>query len=497
VNPKFEAVTGYTLEEARGKNPRLLKSGVQPPHVYEELWNSIASGKTWNGELNNRRKNGEEFWESVAISPLRDSEGKVTHYLAVKEDITLQRKIVAELAEARGRAEAAALAKSRFLANTSHELRTPLNSIIGMSELLELDPGGPDAGEYIKTIRASGESLLAIIGDILDLSKIEADRVVISKVPLSLTALMGKVIHLFSKAASQKGLELSYSVDNNLPDLILGDPQRLQQVLSNLVSNALKFTSVGAIRIFVQSSGETDGPQTVRFEVRDSGIGIEQALLGKLFQPFSQLDEGSTRRYGGTGLGLSICHKLAGLMGGSIGVDSVPGEGSSFYFEIPLEFVSASQPVPGANPPPVRIEEGLAVRYPLKILIAEDNPVNQRLLAQILKRLGYNPALVSNGLEAVERVSATAVDLIFMDEQMPEMDGLEATRRIRAACKPSHGPYIVAVTANAYESDREDCLAAGMDDFLPKPVRITDLSDAVERAGKVVSKRCQEPTVED
>ena len=380
-----------------------------------------------------------------------------------------------ELRLARDSAQAATATKSNFLATMSHEIRTPMNGIIGMTDLLLESPLSADQREQLVTVQRSGHALLAIINDILDFSKVEAGKLVVEWLATDLRPAVDDVMQLLRSRALEKGLELSVEYAPGIPDAIETDPGRLRQVLTNLVGNAVKFTGAGRVRILVDMDAET---AKVRFRVVDTGPGIPADSQKHLFQPFTQLDVSTTRRFGGTGLGLAICRQLVDLLGGELGVISPAhdrpangGPGSIFWFSLPATVPtgvmrSPSRPATAAPIPSRRSSL-------CKVLVAEDNPVNQMVIRAMLQKLGIEPTLVADGRQAVDAVAATAFDLVLMDCQMPVMDGFEATRIIRDASESR--PVIVAVTANAMAGDAERCRAAGMDDYISKPISVREL----------------------
>jgi len=394
--------------------------------------------------------------------------------LALADRITLERQEKERLGRERAVAQAATAAKSEFLARMSHEIRTPINAVTGFTDLALR--AGDDAArlDYLRQIRSASRSLLTIINDILDMSRVEAGKLALSIQDFQLRPLLAAVRELFAPQADDKGLELAFTVGAEVPPVLRGDPVRLEQVLVNLVANALKFTERGRVGLSVTLEAATPQEASLRFAVGDTGIGIGPEQRARLFEPFSQADESITRRFGGTGLGLAICKQLVELMGGQIGVSSEPGRGSTFQFTVRLGRVAA---VPQDTQP----EAEPVVRFPgAHVLIVEDNALNQRLAKELLAQLGASVALAANGLEAVEAAARERFDAILMDVQMPEMDGLEATRRIRA--QPGGGSIpIIAMTAHAQAGSREQCQAAGMSDFIGKPITVRGVTSVLAR----------------
>jgi signal transduction histidine kinase/CheY-like chemotaxis protein/CHASE3 domain sensor protein/HPt (histidine-containing phosphotransfer) domain-containing protein len=399
-----------------------------------------------------------EFEEKqAAIQALRETEG--------------------ELIRAKDRAEAATLAKSQLLANVSHEVRTPINGILGMAGLLldtELDR---DQKDYARTIRQSGDALLAIVNDILDLSKVEAGKLELEQIDFDIVSTLQDLMKPFYLAAKEKGIDLGFETASSLPNYVRGDPGRLRQIVSNLLTNAMKFTKVGEVKVVVKSLPTENLGTAMRFEISDSGIGMSSETMKALFQPFVQADVSTTRKYGGTGLGLSICKRLVEAMGGEIGVESRPGQGSTFWFTVKLR---ASETGKAAD----RDEEDRASAdiFPkgIRVLIAEDNAINQKVAMKQLEKMGIRADAVGNGVEALVALRSIPYDLVLMDCQMPEMDGYTAAGKMKADPELCGIP-VVAMTASAVPGERERCLEAGMDDYVTKPIRVRELEKTLKK----------------
>ena len=383
-------------------------------------------------------------------------------------------------------AEAAGDAKTSFLANMSHEIRTPLNAVIAMTDLLLDARLGPEERESVEIIRTSGAALLSIVNSILDLAKIESGKIDISREPFDLLECVNEAIEMIRPQANAKRVPILQVMAQDLPRQWVGDAGRLRQVLVNLLGSAVKFTDAGHVELRAWTTPAPDGGSlaNLNFSIRDTGIGIPAAYFSQLFTSFSQVDNSTTRKHGGTGLGLAISRQLVELMGGKISFESTPGKGSIFSFYVRADRVGVIPDLSEAEAGARNDSSGqelLADDVPLKILLVEDNPVNQRVALRLLERMGYQPDTVANGVEGVAAVGESLYDVILMDVHMPEMDGLAATRAIRRILGPDRQPRIIGMTANALHGAREACLEAGMDDYLAKPFTLGDLQAALRR----------------
>jgi PAS domain S-box-containing protein len=476
VNPKFSELTGYSAGEVLGRTPRILKSGQHSAEFYEHLWQTISAGRQWHGEFCNRRKTGELCWESGSIAPIRNAAGEITHYVAVKEDITEGKRLAVELQTAKQAAEAANRAKSVFLAHMSHEIRTPLNAILGFSQLMLHDVAlTPGQRQRLNAINRSGEHLLALINDVLEMSKIEAGHATLHPAPFDLPALLRDLEMLFRPRAEAKQLLWAVERLGPVPQAVIGDESKLRQVLINLLGNAVKFTEHGGIVLRVRVQREDSGGLRFTAEVRDTGPGIAPPEMTRLFGQFEQTEAGYRARTG-TGLGLAISRQYARLMGGEITVSSQVGEGSMFRLEVLLNEGEAA-PV-DYETPWLRVPRLPAGQPRPRVLVADDDDDSRMVLAQTLDMVGFEVCQVANGEEAVQAFQAWQPHLVVLDLRMPVMDGITVTRHIRAAVQGRTTPILV-VSASAFEEERQKVLDCGADDFIRKPYREPDLLDKV------------------
>ena len=645
ANPGFTAITGYTTAAVLGKNCRFLQGPETDPDMMRAMRQAIAQHQPFTGTLLNYRQDGTPFWNELTLSPVFGDDGTLINFVGLQTDVTARKQAEAELQTAKEAAEAATQVKSDFLANMSHEIRTPMNGVIGMTELLLETTLTPPQRDFVETIRSSGDALLTIINDILDFSKIESGKLALEQQPLDLRACIEECLDLLGPKAAAKGLELAYLFNPQTPTWIEGDVTRLRQILVNLLGNAIKFTETGEVLVSVIAQPASAAVSAVspalaahqtayelQFAIKDTGIGIPSDRMTQLFQPFTQVDTSTSRKYGGTGLGLVISKELSALMGGSIWVESQVGQGSTFYFTIQATAIPGScqndiqalqpqldgkrllivddnatnrniltlqaqawgmqsraaqsgvealdwlrqgehfdlavldlqmpqmdgltlatemqklptqptfpmvmltsmngsgveaeaatrqfaaflnkpirqaqlystlvqalgrQPLKCSPACPIAppMDAPLAPRLPLRLLLAEDNMVNQKLALLFLNKLGYGADVAETGLEVLAALQRQSYDVVLMDVQMPEMDGLTATRQICQQWAPAFRPRIIAMTANAMQGDREECLQAGMDDYISKPIRVEALVQALSQCQPIRHKTAP-PTVD-
>ena len=490
VNPKFTEITGYTADEVKGKNPRILQSGLHPKLFYKNLWNTILSGNNWKGEFQNKKKNGDFYWESAVISPILNNQGEISFFVAIKEDITEKKKMVEDLIRAKEQAEESDRLKSSFLANMSHEIRTPMNGILGFTNLLkEPKLSGEEQQEYIEIIEKSGIRMLNIINDIISISKVESGQMDVTLSDTNINVQIEYIYTFFKPETEQKGIKLIHNC--HLPNeeaIIKTDREKLYAILTNLVKNAIKFTNQGSIEfgyiLKPEGGGQAYGkdmgdkaclvstttPAELEFFVKDTGLGIRDEQQGFIFERFRQGSESLTRNYEGAGLGLAISKAYVEMLGGTIWLESKHGEGSTFYFTLPYNGkqdiantknnITTSNKTNYQNSPEIR---------GLKILIAEDDEGSEKFISLAIRRFSKEILKARTGLEAVETCrNHPDIDLVLMDIKMPEMDGYEATRQIRQFNKKI---IIIAQTAYALVGDQEKVIDAGCNDYIPKPIQ--------------------------
>lgn len=496
---KYSNRSAETLFEVQDLPPDSRKATdfyLEPNQRGQLIERLRTEGRLFNLEIQMRTATDRKIWVLMSAAPIEfDGEPSI---FTIFNDITERRAAQEAMRLAKEAAEAAAQAKNEFLANMSHEIRTPMNAIIGMTNLLLDTSLTPEQVDFVETVRDSSNNLLAIINDILDFSEIESDRIELENHPFALLPCIESALDLVSAQAARKQLELTHTVHGEIPEQVLGDAKRLRQVLVNLLSNAVKFTDVGKVNLRLTSQRAVAAHEatsalapsyTLHLEIEDTGIGVPKDRQSLLFQSFSQVDASTTRRFGGAGLGLAIARRLIELMGGTIWMESegIPGRGSIFHIRLTLPAASEQPPLQSTTTQAHLADRRapwdahLGERHPLRILVAEDNLVNQKVIRTMLGRFGYHADIVSDGAQAVNALHQQMYDVILMDVQMPEMDGVEATRVIRSELPPERQPRIIAMTANAFDDQRHVYIESGMNDYVGKPVQPDLLLAALQR----------------
>ncbi|MBX3585378.1 MAG: response regulator [Ramlibacter sp.] len=496
LSDRWSAMLGNVAAEATWDMKAL--AALLHPEDLPQLRESVVAALSGRQEryVAEHRVKARQGWiwvESRGMVTGRDMLGRATRMIGTNADITARKTAEAEMQRAQALAEAANLAKSEFLANMSHEVRTPLNGILGLTQLMSGTALTDEQSQYLKLVESSAQALLALLNDVLDFSKIEAGKMAVEAIPFQLQPWIEETAAPHVLAGQDKGLRVSVRQEGRLPQMLVGDPGRLRQVVSNLMSNAVKFTERGEVELAVLGQGAQGGHVRLRFEVADTGIGIPADKQASIFEAFSQADATITRQYGGTGLGLAICDRLARLMGGQLTVVSLPGKGSVFALELELG-VAMDDTLPQARQSLVPAGAFAGVR----VLLAEDHAVNELLMRRMLAQMGCEVSVAHNGAEAVAMWREGGAQLILMDVQMPEVSGLEATGQIRqheVAAGLAPIP-IVALTAHAMAGDRERCLAAGMDGYVSKPVSVPALVEAMAAALKARDTARAEPVAQ-
>jgi len=471
VNDKFCQISKFSREELIGKDHKIINSGYHPKEFIKNLWQTIASGEIWKGEVKNSAKDGSYYWVDTTIVPFFNDKGKPIQYIAIRADITEKKKVEADLIAAKKIAENSVKIKEEFLRNMSHEIRTPMNSIIGFTDLLLETKLNPDQNEFLGRIKKSSSTLLVLTNDILDSSKLESGKLIFESIDFDLIELIDQVIKMIEDKAKKKGIELSLFIDSKCPRYINGDPTRLNQVLLNLINNSVKFTEEGEVNMYVKHKIENDDSINIIFKIEDTGIGMSEKAQKIIFERFTQARSDTTRKYGGSGLGLAIVKMIVDQRKGEIHLDSTLGKGTTFTITIPFNKCIQEQ-VSGDRNSLLGQEDNKPKVFSLKhlkILLVEDNLMNQALAKSRMKSWNCNIDIADNGVIALEKIENSIYDLILMDIQMPEMDGYETTKRIRKLKPPICEIPIIAMTADASSNDEEKSLKTGMNDYISKP----------------------------
>lgn len=480
VNEGFERLTGFSQQEVvETYGDMLLRnnlSGLNPrsPH-FKTL---TEEKKSVRYESKNYTKEGRELWVLTTITPILSPDGEIQKIIAIDSDINERKEVEFELIIAKQKAEKLARTKEEFLANMSHEIRTPMNAIIGMAELLAETNLDHKQREYLNSMQFASENLLTLINDVLDLAKMEAGEMTFENIAFDIRQLLDSIAGMLHFRINEKKLEFKYKLDDTVPEQIKGDPTRLNQILLNLLSNAIKFTEKGEVALNVKTLEKKDKKLKLQFDVTDTGIGIPKSKHKSIFESFKQGESETTRRYGGTGLGLSIVKKLVEFQGGKLGIDSELGKGSTFSVVLDFDIYKPSK---ASTSEPKKESSSNNMLTDVNVLVVEDNELNQVLAIEFLNKAGAKSEIANNGAEAVEMIGAKNYDIVLMDIQMPEMDGYEASKKIRSE---GNQIPIIAMTAHAFQGEREKCLSAGMDDYLTKPIRFEKMVEIMNNALK-------------
>jgi len=471
VNDKFCEISKFSRTELIGKDHKIINSGYHSKGFIKDLWQTIATGKIWKGEIKNLAKDGSHYWVDTTIVPFFNDTGKPIQYIAIRADITEKKKVEADLIKAKKTAENSVKIKEEFLRNMSHEIRTPMNGIIGFTDLLLETNLNSEQNEFLDRIKKSSNTLLVLTNDILDLSKLESGKLLFESIEFDLIDLIDQVMKMVEHSAKRKGIELSLFIDSKCPRYIKGDPTRLNQILLNLINNAVKFTEEGEVNIYVKPKIEKDDLIPITFKIEDTGIGMSTEAQKIIFDSFTQARSDTTRKYGGSGLGLAIVKMIVDQRKGEIHLDSKLGKGTTFTITIPFDKCIKKQVDAGGNSllgTEDKKPNNFSLKH-LKILLVEDNLMNQALAKSRLNSWNCKIDIADNGKIALEKLENTLYDLILMDIQMPEMDGYEATKRIRKLKPPICNIPIIAMTADASSNDEEKSLKTGMNDYISKP----------------------------
>lgn len=485
-NSRAAQMFGFQGNDLIGKDFAILRKNDLTAEEIAAGLNDLETSGFWNKQTILTRNDGVEFHAYVSISLIERGSQRYLVYRV--RDISVAKAFEVELVSAKEQAEEAVKIKSQFLATMSHEIRTPLNGVIGMASLLHYTDLDQMQKEYVDTIQRSGQSLMVLINDILDFSKIESGKMKTEKIECDLLDTVFEVADLLRPHAESKGIQLEVQFGNDIPKCILTDPNRLKQVLLNLMGNAIKFTSKGKVRVTCKCDSINLKDGIFRISIEDNGIGIPLEKQHLLFQSFSQVDSSTSRKFGGTGLGLAISKQIVELLGGEIGVKSEEGKGSTFFFTLQSEIVDEVKMIGESSDRPKVFDTSKA--HLLEVLIAEDNMVNQNVLRYMLETMGVRADIASNGVEVLQKVKDNSYHIIYMDVQMPDMDGIEATQKIREI----YGKEIciVALTANSTPEDRDRCLEAGMDDFISKPFVLSQLQESLQRILEQLDDKLEE-----